>query len=41
MTKCRMNSRKPWIPTIKISDDLGKAMGDEKELNIAKQILNL
>lgn len=41
MTRCRMNERKSWIPTIKISDDLGKAMGNPKELEIAKNILNL
>ena len=41
MTKCRMNSRKPWVNTIKISDDLGKAMGDSSELEIAKQVLKL
>ena len=41
MTRCRMNSRKPWVNTIKISDDLGKAMGDNSELEIAKQILKL
>ena len=41
MTQCRMNERKSWIPTIKISDDLGKAMGNPGELEIAKKILNL
>lgn len=41
MTNCRMNPRKSWIPTIKISDDLGKAMGNPRELEIAKKILNL
>ena len=41
MTQCRMNERKSWIPTIKISDDLGKAMGNPMELEIAKKILKL
>lgn len=41
MTQCRMNERKSWIPTIKISDDLGKAMGNPGELEIAKKILKL
>ena len=41
MTNCRMNPRKSWVSTIKISDDLGKAMGCPRELEIAKKILNL
>ena len=41
MTECRMNSKKNVIKTIKISDDLGKAMGDPKELKLASDTLNL
>lgn len=41
MTKCRMNSRKPWVNTIKISDDTGKAMGNKLELKLASDTLNL
>lgn len=41
MTECRMNLKKNIIKTIKISDDLGKAMGDPKELKLASDTLNL
>lgn len=41
MTECRMNPRKPFVKTIKISDDLGKAMGDKEELYIARKVLKL
>ena len=41
MTECRMNPKKNVIKTIKISDDLGKAMGDPKELKLASDTLNL
>lgn len=41
MTECRMNSRKDFVKTIKISDDLGKAMGDKKELKLASDTLGL
>lgn len=41
MTKCRMNPRKPWLDTIKISDDIGKAMGTEKALKLAFETLNI
>ena len=32
MSHCRMNSNQPWYITIKLSDDLGKHMGDNDEL---------
>lgn len=32
LTKCRMNSRQPWYSCIKLSDDQGKHMGPEKEV---------
>ena len=35
MSRCRMNSNQPWYLTIKISDDLGKHMGDNQEFNHA------
>ena len=31
MSRCRMNINQPWFITIKISDDLGKHMGDNQE----------
>lgn len=36
LTECRMNERQPWSKTIKISDDEGKHMGPEKEVEICK-----
>jgi len=35
MSRCRMNANQPWFVTIKISDDLGKHMGDTKEFDHA------
>jgi len=35
MSRCRMNINQPWYLTIKISDDFGKHMGDNKEFNNA------
>lgn len=32
LTKCRMNSKQPWYSCIKLSDDQGKHMGPEKEV---------
>ena len=31
MSRCRMTPRQPWFITIKISDDLGKHMGNDEE----------
>ena len=36
LMRCRMNSRQDWVNCIKISDDKGKHMGDEKEIEICK-----
>lgn len=36
LAKCRMNPRQPWFDTIKLSDDEGKHMGPEKEIEICK-----
>lgn len=41
MTECCMNKNKPLVKTIKISDDLGKAMGDKTELKLASDTLGL
>ena len=41
MSRCRMNPSQPWYDTIKISDDLGKHMGPEKEVESAKYQLNI
>ena len=41
MFRCRMNASQPWFITIKISDDIGKHMGDDKEFNHAKYELNI
>lgn len=39
--KCRINPKDSWKNVIKISDDLGKHMGDPLEFLIAKHQLNL
>ena len=36
MTKFRLNDREPWMDVIKISDDAGKHMGNEKLIEMAK-----
>jgi hypothetical protein len=36
-----MSPKDPWENVIKISDDLGKHMGDNKEFEIAKHQLHL
>lgn len=41
LSKCRMSPREPWRDCIKISDDLGKHMGDETEFMIAKHQLGI
>lgn len=35
MSRCRMTPNQPWYVTIKISDDIGKHMGDNKEFEHA------
>lgn len=41
LSRCRMSSKDPWEKVIKISDDLGKHMGDQKEFEIASYELHL
>ena len=41
LSRCRMSAKDPWEKVIKISDDLGKHMGDDKEFEIANYELHL
>ena len=41
LSKCRLNKNQEWRKCIKISDDLGKHMGDNKEFEIAKYQLGI
>lgn len=41
LSKCRINLNQDWRNCIKISDDLGKHLGDDKEFEIAKYQLNI
>ncbi len=41
LSRCRMSAKDPWEKVIKISDDLGKHMGEELEFNIAAHELHL
>ena len=41
LSKCRINKNQEWRKCIKISDDLGKHLGDDKEFEIAKYQLNI
>lgn len=41
LSKCRINSNQEWRKCIKISDDLGKHLGDDKEFEIAKYQLRI
>lgn len=41
LSKCRINKNQEWRNCIKISDDLGKHSGDDKEFEIAKYQLGL
>lgn len=41
MSRCRMNANQDWRNTIKISDDLGKHMGDSEEFKHAMYELNI
>ena len=41
LSRCRMSSKDPWEKVIKISDDLGKHMGDDRDFDIASYELHL
>lgn len=41
LSKCRLNNNQEWRKCIKISDDLGKHLGDSKEFEIAKYQLGI
>ena len=41
LSKCRINENQDWRKCIKISDDLGKHLGDDKEFEIAKYLLGI
>jgi nicotinate phosphoribosyltransferase len=41
LSRCRMSAKDPWEKVIKISDDLGKHMGDDREFEIASYELHL
>ena len=41
LTKCRINANQSWRNCIKISDDLGKHMGEEKEIKVCKFLCNI
>lgn len=41
LSECRLNSNQEWRKCIKISDDLGKYLGDNKEFEIAKYQLGI
>ena len=41
LSKCRMNSNQPWYNCIKLSDDEGKHMGSDKEVEICKYECNI
>ena len=41
LSKCRINKNQEWRKCIKISDDLGKHLGDSREFEIARDLLDL
>jgi nicotinate phosphoribosyltransferase len=41
LSRCRMSAKDPWEKVIKISDDIGKHMGDTREFEIASYELHL
>ena len=41
LSKCRMSPKDPWEDTIKISDDLGKHIGNQEQFDIATKELHL
>lgn len=36
LSKCRINANQPWYTCVKLSDDIGKHMGNDKEVEICK-----
>ena len=36
LSKCRINANQPWYTCVKLSDDLGKHMGNNEEVNACK-----
>lgn len=41
LSRCRMSEKDPWEKVIKISDDIGKHMGDDREFDIAQYELHI
>ena len=41
LSRCRMSAKDPWEKVIKISDDTGKHMGEDREFEIAEYELHL
>ena len=41
LSRCRMSGKDPWEKVVKISDDTGKHMGDDREFEIATYSLHL
>ena len=41
LMRCRMSEKDPWEECVKLSDDLGKTMGDKEQVEIAKKQLHL
>ncbi len=41
LSRCRMSEKDPWEKVIKISDDIGKHMGDNREFDIAQYELHI
>jgi nicotinate phosphoribosyltransferase len=41
LSRCRLSEKDPWEKCIKISDDLGKHLGDKHEYEIAVYELHL
>ena len=41
LSRCRMSGKDPWEKVVKISDDTGKHMGDDREFEVATYSLHL
>mgnify|MGYP002514832464 CR=1 FL=1 len=41
LMQCRINANSPWVNCIKVSDDTGKVMGDETEIQQCFHDLNI